>query len=119
MAINKTELNKIKIKEVHGTRYTLLEDPVKDSVLIRVVCEVHGVFTITAKALKRGNGCQKCGRDFAWTKRKKTFEEDISDFDKVHKDKGYTYPEKTGKSCEKFNVCCPTHGLFAIRINDH
>lgn len=55
-----------RVKKVHGERYLIKDLPKEFNVSltkIKVICPIHGEFSICARSFYRGHGCQKCGNE--------------------------------------------------------
>lgn len=62
---------------------------------------------------KLGQGCLKCSGNY-----KRTYEEWVEEFNKVHNFK-FTYPEQIIKSDNLIRIICPDHKEFSQKANDH
>lgn len=61
-ALNKTDFFIKKSVEVHGNKYDYSETKYSsNSVKIRIICKVHGVFEQTPHSHLEGKGCILCG----------------------------------------------------------
>ena len=113
-------------RKVHGDTYDYIEEVEtrrkkgKIERYVKALCRKHDSFVISVRSHKQGGGCPKCSGEVRGAKLTKTFEENIIDFRRVHKDR-YEYPEKTKRAKDKFNVFCPVenHGLFPITTDNH
>jgi protein-arginine kinase activator protein McsA len=87
---------------------------------IKIICPIHGEFTMTAKSHSDGQGCKKCGL----LKRSVNRQYDTSVFIKKanvkHGAGTYDYSKVDYKSAQnKVEIICPKHGSFWQRPTCH
>ena len=109
------EENIIDFRVIHGNEYDYPEECIsiafnKDT-SIKVICKIHGLFHISIRSHKQGAKCQKCQNELSAQKRTKSFEQRKIEFNNIHGEGRYLYPEETKRAKDKFNVYCP--------INNH
>lgn len=98
--------------EVHGNKYDYsLSEFGLSNTKIKIICPVHGIFERQQREhYLEKRGCPKCGNHLV--RRKKTTEELITDFKKVHGDKyDYSLVEFMDYD-QKIKIICPIHGEF-------
>lgn len=105
---------------IHNNKYSYSESyykNIKDKIIIK--CNVCGnIFHQQANLHLMGSGCNKCAILNNSTKRKKSFEEWISGFNNIHKNKYYYY--KQDINCKtKVKIKCHIHGDFYQNANIH
>lgn len=114
---NKTSLedfiNKSKIK--HGDKYGYSLVEYKNSrTKIKIICDIHGVFTQNPNQHLLGRGCPKCGNVYKCNNK-----EFIDKLRTVHKNK-YDYSLVEYKSNKfKIKIICPVHGMFEQVAQSH
>ena len=59
-----------RVMAIHNGKYEYFNDFVNTRSDISVLCPIHGKFFITAKRHLNGQGCPKCGKEYARTCRK-------------------------------------------------
>ena len=59
-----------RVRAIHNGKYEYFNDFVNTRSDISVLCPIHGKFFITAKRHLNGQGCPKCGKEYARTCRK-------------------------------------------------
>lgn len=108
--------------EVHGGLYTYDEwfnsdEPFTNKTKIPIKCAEHGIFYQTMNNHKCGAGCPVC-----YGNNKKSKEQYIEIFNKVHSAKLYSYDEWTVTRFDahtKIPITCDVHGTFWQSINGH
>lgn len=95
-------------RRVHGDRYDYSRvEYVKSKTKVTIGCDIHGDFKQTPASHRSGNGCPKCGGGV-----KRTTQEAIADFQKVHGDR-YDYSRvKYAGNNAKVTIICYIHGDF-------
>lgn len=108
-----------KAKSVHEDKYDYSKvDYVNNNTKVCIVCPVHGEFWQTPHNHLSGNGCPKCKGDKLRQDKLKTFDEFVSEANKIH-GKKYTYiPPYSGKNIP-IEIICPLHGKFKQTPHDH
>lgn len=107
-------------KGVHGDNYDYSKVVYVNNLKeVIIICKEHGEFLQLPKTHKRGNGCVKCGKERASSKRKSNVEEFIEKAIEVHGDK-YDYSKVDyNKSNQKVIIICKEHGEFEQTPNGH
>jgi hypothetical protein len=102
-------------KKAHGTRYNYSKVNYQDArTSIEIVCSEHGSFFQRPTDHMRGQGCPKCTRNA-----KKTQDEVIKQFEKVHGNR-YDYSKVHFIDTKtKVAIICPEHGEFEQIPNSH
>lgn len=108
------------VRAVHGDTYDFSKS-VYTGIFesITVGCLIHGDFEISASSLKRGSGCENCGRERTRLARKSSLEEFIGKALEVHGNK-YSYDNVeyvTAKT--EVIITCKTHGDFPQLPTNH
>ena len=107
-------------QKVWGDRYDFSEAIYTlSSNKVKVICQRHGPFFITANNLLRGHGCPKCSNEETVNRQLKTREQFIVDAIKTHGNR-YDYSRVVYRG-NKFpvEICCPEHGWFLQRPDNH
>ena len=107
-------------RKVHGDKYdyskTIYEHHRKP---ITVICPIHGEFHPLPCNHLIGHICPKCASIEIGNKLRSTTEEFIEKARKIHGDK-YDYScTNYIHSMQKVDICCPKHGIFSVKPNDH
>lgn len=97
-----------KFRKIHGDKYDYSEVIYNGSnEKIKIICPVHGVFYQTPNKHLMGRGCPYCSGNI-----RKTTEQCIADFKKIHGNK-YDYSlVRYEANNKKVEIICPTHGIF-------
>ena len=98
---------------IHGNKYDYSKlKYVNSKTKVCIICPIHGEFWQTPHGHLLGHGCPKCGKEDMKKKTRRTQEETIKQFHKVHGDK-YIY-DKIIYTNNNTKVCiiCPIHGEF-------
>ena len=107
-----TQQNILDFRKIHGDTYNYPFPTKKARDLFEIECKKHGLFKCTPNHHKRGIGCPSCAKD----SRIKSFENNLKDFIKVHKNKDntpmYVYPMSTTTKNQKIKIICKIHGPF-------
>jgi len=106
--------------EVHGDKYDYLKTIYKNNLKqVIIICKEHGEFMQLPKTHKRGNGCNKCGREKTGNSKKSNTNEFINKSREIHDDKyDYTKVEYI-KANQKVIIICKEHGEFLQTPNGH
>ncbi len=98
-------------KEIHGNKYDYSKvQYITGETPVTIICPNHGKFQQLPKLHKKGRGCPKCTN--TGLNAKKSNEEIIQEFHKVHKDK-YDYSKVNYiNNNTKVEIICPKHGSF-------
>jgi len=115
-----TEQFIIDAKKVHGDKYNYKFVQYKNnSIKIKIICSIHGIFEQIPSNHLRGQNCPKCSIIQLSNKKRKTTEQFIIDAKKVHGDK-YNYKLVDYKNNNtKIKIICPIHGVFEQKPNNH
>lgn len=99
---------------VHGGKYDYAQTVYKNNrTNVKVICPLHGEFSVKPDNHLAGNGCPKCAG------KHRTTEELIRMFEKVHGDV-YDYSKVVfTNSCNKVDIICKKHGVFEQNIYSH
>ncbi len=95
-----------KAKKVHGDRYDYsLAEYVLNSIKIKIICPIHGIFEQRPYSHLNGAGCPSCIST-------QTTEQFIEKVTKIHKNKyDYSLTNYQG-SKNNVKIICPKHGVF-------
>lgn len=114
-----TEVKIKKFRSVHGDKYDYSKFKyINATTPAIIICPHHGEFKQTIAHHEKGSGCPFCHRVFFGHKRK-TQEQVIEQFIKVH---GYKYDYSLvvyKKKTEKVKIICRTHGVFEQLAREH
>ena len=104
-----------KAQKVHGDKYDYSKVVyTKSNEKVIIVCPIHGEFQQKPNHHLSGRGCPSCAPN-----KKKTKEECIENFKKVHGNK-YDYSKVNyTNSKEKVTIICHIHGEFQQKPNQH
>jgi hypothetical protein len=99
-------------QKVHSDRYVYPEDSWMGACDVEIQCSIHGLFIQDFYIHLQGSGCPRCSRV--------TCTEDfILEAQRIHGDAyDYSLTIYVGNK-NKVNLCCPRHGTFSQRPNDH
>jgi hypothetical protein len=103
-------------KKAHGDKYDYSKSVyVNCNTLVTIICKIHGEFEQTPLShCNKKQGCPKCANNI-----RKTTEQIIENFKKVHGDK-YNYSKVNYKNThEKVIIICPIHGEFEQSPHNH
>lgn len=109
-----------KAKEVHGDRYSYIDEYMDGHTKIKILCNKHNkVFTQRPYSHLQGQGCPICGRESVIN----TITKDVSDFiisaKKIHGDKyDYNHVEYVNSKVG-VTIICDKHGAFTQTPNNH
>ena len=78
---------------------------------ITITCPIHGDFRQTPEAHNQGAGCKICASRINSLKASVSSDELLRRCRKVHGDK-YEYAKPLAKVASKWEITCPTHGVF-------
>lgn len=107
-------------KEIHSDTYDYsLVECTRILDKIKIICNTHGIFEITAKSHLNGAGCGKCANDAHGIKCRKTQEDFVKNANLKHHNKyDYSLVEYVhGKT--KVKIVCRSHGEFVQRPENH
>lgn len=114
-----TQVKIRKFRVVHGDKYDYSKFKYINAITPAIIiCPHHGEFKQTIANHEKGSGCPFCHRIFFGHKRK-TQEQVIEQFIKVH---GYKYDYSLvvyKKKTEKVKIICRTHGVFEQLAREH
>ena len=105
-------------KKVHGDKYdySLVEYKGRRN-KVKIICCIHGVFEQSPQDHLRGSGCVKCS---LLKRNRKTTEEIIINFKKIHKDNyDYSKVQYEGSNKRKVIIICKKHGEFKQNPHNH
>lgn len=100
-------------KQIHGNKYNydLVEYKSTHSI-IKIICNIHGIFEQTAHSHLHGKGCAKCYYMKMAKLQTKSKEQFIIESNKTHSNK-YNYDEVEYIGTHyKVKIICPNHGPF-------
>ena len=109
-----------KIKSVHGEKYQYdYSDYSNQRSIMKVKCNKHGIFSISAGNFLSGQGCMRCGRETSAKKRMISTEEWINRAKSVHGNK-YDYSKSLYAGAHEYiTITCSVHGDFRQRASNH
>lgn len=98
----------------HGDRYDYsLVEYCQQSIKVKIVCKVHGMFEQTPNAHTQGQGCPKCGS------KKKSQDDFINESKRVHGNK-YDYSKCNFINVDnRVTIICKRHGEFEQFASGH
>ena len=107
-------------KKVHGNRYDYTRAKYSGyDKPTYIKCSVHGWFSQGARLHLNGHGCDKCGRQDMWSKRRWTKKKFVTSATSIHKAK-YDYSRfKFIDYLTPSIILCPTHGPFSKTPSKH
>lgn len=86
---------------------------------VKIICPMHGEFTLTPFSHLQSNGCPKCGKIQKANKFRKPLSVFIKEANVIHNNK-YIYDEvEYVNNKTNITIKCPIHGSFSITPNDH
>lgn len=107
-----------KARAVHGERYDYSRAAERDKGKLLIICPVHGEFWQSSANHLATGGCNKCGINKRAVSSVKSTESLIEDIKAVH---GCKYDYSLIKNDDingKLQLICPTHGPFAMWVNE-
>lgn len=109
-----------KIREIHGDLYDLSKVVyVNKRTKFELICKNHGSFLTSWDQVLRGQGCSICGKSNAAVNRRISFEDFLSNANKIHSSK-YKYDKSSyRKISDHVRIKCPKHGWFEQRADAH
>lgn len=109
-----------KARKIHGDKYDYSKAQyTKSNIEVIITCPIHGDFKQTPNKHLIGHGCDKCGKETAHNKLRKTQEQFINECKQIHGNR-YDYSiTKYNGSSDYINVICPIHGAFTLQANHH
>ena len=117
----KTALRKMK-ESVHDVEYNyskVVDTFISMSKPVTIICPIHGEFEQTPEHHELGCGCPKCASIENGLQKRKSFDEWISDIERIH-GKRYTYNKETyTKADVPMEIVCPEHGVFMQSLANH
>lgn len=107
-------------RKIHGDKYDYSKvQYTKNNIEVIITCPIHSDFKQTPNKHLIGHGCDKCGKETAHNKLRKSQEQFINECKQIHGDRyDYSITEYNGSS-DCINVICPIHGLFTLQANHH
>jgi hypothetical protein len=98
----------------HGTTYDYsLVVIVDDATKVDIICHKHGVFSMTPRAHKRGNGCPQCARERIHVRESRSMHEHIINWESTYSGKyDYSKVDLSAKGNTLVEIVCPIHGSF-------
>ena len=102
-------------RKVHGDKYDYSKVKyVNSNTKVCIICPMHGEFWQTPNKHLIGRGCPYCARNI-----RKTTEQCINDFKKVHGEKyDYSFVDYIANN-KKVKIICPIHGEFQQTPSAH
>lgn len=119
-AVDKTNFFIKQAKDVHLNYYVYDKTIyVNNSIKIIITCPIHGDFEQIPNSHLQDKGCRVCGYIKNAQSLKRSDEQLLKDFRKVHGDR-YEYPELVNNgSHNKIKIICSIHGLFEQEPHSH
>lgn len=120
-SIDKRKLDFIsKAIDIYGDLYDYSNvEYFNNSTPVEIICKLHGSFFQKPNIHLSGHGCRKCANSHLSEIKKKSFEDWINDFNKVHFSK-YDYSLNNDiKANDKISIICSKHGVFYQKANFH
>ena len=112
-----------KARAVHGDKYDYSKVVyVGSKSKVEIVCKKHGSFLQTSSdhTSTRGSGCPKCGKELRLKNIRKTQDQILEIFKKVHGDHyDYSRVVYRGNENVKIEIGCPKHGFFLQSAHNH
>lgn len=112
----------MRCKEKHGDRYSYtFPKQFNGKTKIRIACKLHGNFLQSMYGhVTYGYGCPKCGYESNGKKFKKSTEDWISEFNRVHKSRyDYSKQKENFLAQDYIKIECPDHGVFEQQAYNH
>lgn len=108
------------IKEIHGGKYDYSEvNYINSQTKVKIICPLHGSFTMKPNSHFNGQGCPKCGRISAIKNIALDYSIFLERAEKVHLNR-YEYFEETYKNyTTKMQIFCSEHGFFEQTPHSH
>lgn len=105
-----------KSKQIHGDKYDYsLVEYKHNSIKVKIICPIHGIFEIMPRAHTYGQGCKQCFIESKYI----TKEHFINESKEIHQNK-YDYSLVDYKSMRnKVTIICPIHGNFSQTPHNH
>ncbi len=108
------------VNKVHGDKYDYSEvNYVNSQSKVKIICQIHGSFSIKANSHFNGHGCSKCGRIEAREKISLEYTEFLKRAEKIHGNQ-YEYVESSYLNyTSKIKMHCSEHGFFEQTPHSH
>lgn len=105
---------------VHGSKYGYAKVEYKGNrSKVIITCLIHGMFEQTPYGHLRGSGCRACALEYVQNGNRKSQEQCVLDFIKVHKDT-YDYTKTQYiNDVDKVSIICKIHGEFQQSPTSH
>lgn len=109
-----------KAKLIHGNKYDYSKvSYINASTKIKIICPNCGEFEQTPKGHLKGFGCKACAMKYVQSNNRKTQEQIVQEFTKVHSNK-YDYSKVSYVDDKtKVIIICPKHGKFEQSPTSH
>ena len=106
--------------EKHGKKYDYSKvNYINSQTKVCIICSKHGEFWQNPNSHLNGRGCPKCGVDSLKNKTRRSQEDTIKQFIKIHKDK-YNYDNvRYVNNNTLVSIICPEHGEFWQTPHSH
>lgn len=106
--------------KIHGDKYDYSEvNYIKNSIKIKIICNVHGLFKQMPSRHLSGSGCIKCGIVSNGDKKRITYDEFCKRAIEIHGNK-YDYSKFSYNNFhEKISIICKVHGVFNQTVSKH
>jgi Zn finger protein HypA/HybF involved in hydrogenase expression len=109
-----------KAKKIHGDKYDYaLVLYRKNSIKIKIICQIHGMFSQTPRDHLTGRGCFECSRKKRSQNQKMTISQFVKNAQNIHGNK-YNYQDINFiNNKSKIIIQCKNHGPFLQTVASH
>lgn len=110
-----------KLINIHGNNYDYTKlKYINRQTKFTVICKLHGEFKILADNHLSGQGCPKCRYIKSAKSKRRTKEELVKLFMKIHGNKYiYSNVKQHKNSNSQIEIICPNHGVFSQPVHRH
>lgn len=120
--VTRTTADYVKLAQLkHGDVYDYSEtEYVIGNKPIRVICNIHGMFTPLAYKHLQGTGCRQCGRQAVGNRQRRSLASFVKEATVVHNG-FFTYErtEQFNRTSDAVIITCPKHGDFTQSAKSH
>ena len=107
-------------KEIHKNKYDYSKvNYINTNTKVKIICKTHNEFEQTPKGHLKGFGCKACAMEYVQNNNRKTQEQIVQEFNKVHSNK-YDYSKVNYVDDKtKIIIICNKHGEFEQSPTSH
>lgn len=106
--------------KIHGSKYDYSEIKyIKATIQIKIICPIHGLFSMSPNQHLQGRGCKPCGIKKRAKLKNCSWESFLSRSKISHNDKFEYLQESFKNLSSRVKIKCPFHGFFVQKAKDH